>query len=94
MKILFQELWERQDDEVPEALRDRNATWRAELPLLASIRLPRCYFSEEPAVTVQLHGFSDASEAAHSAVIYLRATYADSPTSCRLVMSKTKVTPV
>ena len=43
---------------------------------------------------MQLHGFSDASEAAYSAVVYIRATYAKSPTSCRLVMSKTKVAPV
>ena len=91
MKILFQERQLDWDDEVPEALKEKHATWRAELPLLASIRLPRCYYSEEPALTMQLHGFSDASEAAYSAVVYLRA---DSHTSCRLVMSKTKVAPV
>ena len=97
MKILFQQLWEEQldwDDKVPEHFRQKHVTWRTELPLLASIKLPRCYFSAEPAVTTQLHGFSDASEAAYSAVIYLRATYSNSPTTCRLVMSKTKVAPV
>ena len=97
MKLLFQELWELHldwDDEVPGNLREQHEEWREELPLLATIRLPRCYFSQERALTIQLHGFSDASEAAYSAVIYLRTTYTNSPTTCRLVMSKTKVAPL
>ena len=97
MKILFQELWERQldwDDEVPDALRLRHIRWREELPQLCSIKLPRCYFRSDPAVTVELHGFSDASEAAFSAVIYIRATYACSLTTCRLVVAKTRVAPL
>ena len=49
---------------------------------------------QEQAVTVELHGFSDASEVAYSAVIYLRSTYANSPTTCRQVIAKTKVAPV
>ena len=94
MKLLFQELHLDWDDEVPGNLRAKHEKWREELPLLATIKLPRCYFNEEPVVTVQSHGFSDASEAAYSAVIYLRATYATSPTTSRLVMSKTKVAPL
>ena len=97
MKILFQQLWEEQlgwDDEVPEHFRQKHLAWRNQLPLLAAIKLPRCYYSAEPALTTQLHGFSDASEAAYSAVIYVRATYNNSPTTCKLVMSKTKVAPI
>ena len=94
MKILFQQLWEEQldwDDEAPEHFRQKHVIWRTELPLLATIKLPRCYYTAEPAITTQLQGFSDASEAAYSAVIYVRATYDNSR---RLVMSKTKVAPV
>ena len=97
MKVLFQKLWEEKldwDDKVPDLHKLEHEKWRNELPLLTSIKLPRCYYSKEPTVTIQLHGFSDASEAAYSAVIYLRATYADSPTTCRLIMAKTKVAPV
>ena len=97
MKVLFQELWERQlgwDDEVPDVLREKHTKWREELPLLASIRLPRCYHSEEPALSMTLHGFCDASETAYAAVVYLRTTYDQGPVTCRLVLAKTKVAPV
>ena len=68
--------------------------WRAQLPVLASIQLPRCYFANEATLTVELHGFSDASEAAYTAVVYIRATYSTHPPTSRLVMAKTKVAPV
>ena len=97
MKVLFQSLWELKigwDEEVPEHLKVQHVRWRKELPLLATISLPRCYFSAEPALTVQLHGFCDSSESAYAAVIYLRATYADSPATCQLVVAKSRVAPL
>ena len=97
MKVLFQQLWEEKlgwDDPVPDRFRQKHERWRVELPLLSSVKLPRCYFSTEQAATVELHGLSDASELAYSAVIYLRSTYSNSPTTCRLVIAKTKVAPV
>ena len=62
--------------------------------MLATVSLPRCYFRKDRALTVELHGFSDASQAAYSAVVYVRATYANKPPTCQLVLSKTKVAPV
>ena len=97
MKVLFQQLWEHKlgwDDPVPDAYRQKHAKWRTELPLLASVTLSRCYYTSESAITVELHGFSDASEVAYAAVVYLRATYSTQPTTCRLVVAKTKVAPV
>ena len=94
MKLLFQKLWELKldwDEEVPENVREKHEKWREELPMLATVSLPRCYFAKEKALTVELHGFSDASEAAYSAVVYIRETYANSPPTSRLVLSKTKV---
>ena len=97
MKLLFQSLWEAGlgwDEEVPAELENQHRKWREELPLLSNIHLPRCYFRSEKALTVELHGFCDASEKAYSAVVYLRATYSNQPPSCRLVIAKTKVAPV
>jgi hypothetical protein len=94
MKILYQQLWEEKlgwDDTVPEPYRTKHQEWRTQLP---DIRIPRRYFSEEAILTVELHGFSDASEAAYAAVVYLRATYPVHSPTCRLVMAKTKVAPV
>ena len=59
--------------------------------MLASVRLPRCYHSGEPALSVTLHGFCDASETAYAAVVYVGTTYDQSPVTCRLVLAKTKV---
>ena len=63
-------------------------------PSLSYHQLAQMLLFGEPALSTELHGFSDASEAAYSAVIYIRSTYANSPPTCRLVMSKTKVAPV
>ena len=96
-KRLIQELWRLKlgwDEEVPGTVKLKHEKWREELPLLQTIKLPRCYQSEEAALTVELHGFCDASEVAFAAVVYIRCTYACSPTTCRLVLSKTKVAPL
>ena len=43
---------------------------------------------------MQLHGFSDASERAYGAVIYLRMTESSNDVQTSLVTSKTKVAPI
>ena len=61
--------------------------------MLADVKLKRHYFGGKIPVTVELHGYSDASEDAYAAVIFVRATYASGPPSSELVVSKTKVAP-
>ena len=91
-EILYQKLWEVNlswDEEIPQALQLEHSTWR---PVLASKRLPRCYFKvDEPYVSIQLHGFSDASEKAYAAVVYVCTTYSEHSPIVSLVASKTKV---
>ena len=100
MKILFQDLWKLKDkvgwdDPLERHLAERHQEWREQLPLLKCLTLPRCYFSPGTITnTIQLHGFSDASESACAAAVYLRATYEDGSTSCQLVVAKTRVTPI
>ena len=97
MKILFQSLWQLGldwDEAVPTHLKEQHIQWRDELPLLASIQVPRYYFREEQPLTIQLHGFCDASQRAYAAVIYVRATYASLPPSCQLVVAKSRVAPL
>ena len=98
MKILYQKLWEKNlswDDEIPQSLQSEHRTWREQLPVLASKRLPRCYFRVDiPYLTIQLHGFSDASEKAYSAMVYVRTTYSNQPPAKALVASQTKVAPL
>ena len=68
MKTLFQLLWKKKvdwDTELDEDLTAQHVQWRSELSILKNIVLPRCYFSPAASVSVQLHGFSDASEMAY-----------------------------
>ena len=43
---------------------------------------------------IQLHGFSDASERAYAAVVYVGSTYSDGEVEVRLVASKSRVAPI
>ena len=97
MKLLYRQLWELQvdwDEEVPGILKKRHKQWREELPLLATVKLPRHYFNQQKPLTVELHGFCDASQEAYAATIYVKATYSSRPPTSLLVTSKTRVAPL
>ncbi len=98
MKIMLQSLWETGiswDSEVPIDLRQKWQDWRNQLDSLSNHAIPRYYFTPESGVEgLQLHGFSDASQRAYAAVVYLRATYKNSPTTVSLVLAKSKVAPL
>lgn len=98
MKILLQRIWELKvnwDDSIPDPIRDIWLKWRTELFSLANKSLPRCYYPKEAQiVSFQLHGFSDASEDAYAAVVYLCMVDTQNNVYVSLVMSKTKVAPI
>ena len=98
VKILLQQLWELKvdwDDHVPETIHNSWMQWRSELNLLTTKHIPWCYFSKTTTITsTELHGFSDASEHAYAAVVYLRMTDTGGNTQVTLVTSKTKVAPI
>ena len=97
MKLLMQQLWDPNlgwDAPLSEELRIRHKTWREELGQLAGWELPRCYFEDEPSKDITLHGFSDASEKAYGAVVYIRSTYENHPLSVQLVVAKSRVLPL
>ena len=100
LKILFQEAWKLDldwDSEVPEEL---STAWRnviADLKTLNTIRIPRCYCTNDesnPIVSVDLHGFSDASSTAYGACVYLKFTLEDGEVKTSLVASKSRVAPL
>ena len=98
VKILLQQLWEQKvgwDDPVPQSILDVWLQWRSELHFLTHKHIPRYYVDKKFRITsMQLHGFSDASERAYGAVIYLRMTDSSDDVQTCLVTSKTKVAPI
>ena len=60
---------------------------------LEDLHIPR-WLKLTPQVRVEIRGFSDASQHALAAVVYLRISFSTSPTILSLVCSKTKVTPL
>lgn len=96
-KILLQLLWSQKigwDDPVPDTILQEWLRWRNELHLLSN-HIPRCYYPKEVVITsMQIHGFSDASERAYSGVVYLRIEDSNGNTHTSMVMAKTRVAPI
>ena len=82
------------DEELHGDSRDMFNSFVTNLQHLSNVSVPRCYFdvSSKPK-NIQLHGFSDASQQAFAAVVYLRSIYEDGHVAVKLVASKTKVAP-
>ena len=98
LKVLFQTLckegshW---DDPLQE---EYLRIWKlllSEFRALNNLRIPRCYFStDKTPVSVQLHGFCDASYQAYAAVVYIRSVLSDGSVDTQIVSSKTRVAPI
>ena len=98
VKILLQRLWEEKvpwDDPVPTLIHQAWSQLMNELQLFSDHHIPRCYFPKEvKIVSMQLYGFSDASELAYAGVVYLQMVDANGDIHTSLVMPKTKVAPI
>ena len=84
------------DDKVPEPLRFRGERWRADLTLLFSHKIPRCYKPESfgKLKSVELHHFPDASKDAYGQCSYLRLTDHSDHIHRFLVMAKSCIAPL
>ena len=69
-------------------------SWFQESTNLERICIPRCLKERQfTEVKASLHTFSDASEAAYAAAVYIHHEYEDKSTTTRLVGSKTRLSP-
>ena len=93
-KILLQKLWDLKvswDEKVPCHIQKHWKKWRDQPPILTQHPVDRCYFSSSlKRQALQLHSFSDASQSAYAAVVYLRVVYEDTTIATILVASKTE----
>ncbi|XP_055527359.1 uncharacterized protein LOC129719980 [Wyeomyia smithii] len=101
-KILMQQLWTLQDEEerklewdqpVPSQLEKVWRKFLAQLPILNKVTVQRCIIIPNAAF-VEMHCFSDASERAYGACVYIRSQNAAGDVVTRLLTSKSKVAPL
>ncbi|XP_075163165.1 uncharacterized protein LOC142235792 [Haematobia irritans] len=95
-KILMQQLWLEgigwDDNLGPES----QATWNRlvfDFPHINSISIPR-WIQCCPTDTLEIHGFSDSSQAAYCACVYLRCQTNKSVVFSNLLVAKSKVAPL
>ena len=98
-KQIMQDLWRMKktwDQPLEGELLQRWLQWKNNLPLLANMEVPRCYFSryDHEVATLQLHHFCDASEVGYGTSTYLRITYPDGTVECAFVMGKSRNAPI
>ncbi|XP_076176659.1 uncharacterized protein LOC143151443 [Ptiloglossa arizonensis] len=95
-KILMQDLWKLKtdwDESVPMDIHSRWVAYCQELNLLREVSIAR-QVTSKGYVSLQLHGFCDASVQAYGACIYLRVTEQNGNHSTSLVASKSRVAPL
>ena len=80
------------DDELPETISNQWSVFRKALPSLSQISIPRWVESTENS-SLEFHCFSDASERAYAAAIYVVSVTGQKRVSS-LLLSKTKVAPI
>lgn len=96
-KIILQELWKAKvgwDEPLPSQLQQQWTTFRQQLLQLEQLSIPRWLGNNDASTSIQFHGFSDASQLAMAAVIYVRVPQDNEDHFTRLVCSKTKIAPI
>ena len=99
LKLLMQETWSAGidwDKKVPDPIEQNMKKWFQELQILSHIKVDRCIRENEKHIetNVSVHSYSDASEVAYGAAVYLVVEYQNGDASSKLVEAKTKVAPL
>ncbi|XP_011699845.1 PREDICTED: uncharacterized protein LOC105457093, partial [Wasmannia auropunctata] len=96
-KILMQNLWSWRvgwDDSVPVSIQNSWSMIRSQLSTLELIDINRLMIDTNEVDQIDLHGFSDASEQAYRACIYIRCRNLKGNYHMALVCSKSRVAPL
>jgi hypothetical protein len=96
-KLIMQELWKREigwDEELPEDLKTSWTIILNQLHLLNQIRIPRKVIESYPYKSLEIHGFSNASQVAYGCCVYVRVIDANGKISVKLLCAKSRVAPL
>ncbi|XP_037293857.1 uncharacterized protein LOC115451461 isoform X1 [Manduca sexta] len=97
-KMVMQKLWVDGnkcdwDDEVLDEVKNLWLSFVDTLPYLNQLRIPRWVLIDDY-ISVELHTFTDASERAYGACVYVRSLKQDQTVKTQLLISKNKVAPL
>lgn len=96
-KIFMRRIWTANiewDEEISGELLDDWNKYLHELSSIVDIKIQRWINTRKSIVSLQLHGFCDASGNAYGAAIYIRAVDSNGETHVHLISSKSRVAPV
>ncbi|XP_058839216.1 uncharacterized protein LOC131694744 [Topomyia yanbarensis] len=101
-KIYMQQLWNYRnkdgqrlewDESIPTTVGEKWRRYQLQLPSLNLLRIPRCAVAPK-SVNIEIHCFSDASEKAYGACLFLRSRDTNGRITVQLLTSKSKVAPL
>lgn len=95
-KLIIQDIWKLKlswDETIPLDLHTKWLKFKDQLAFLKNINIPR-HVQLENASLVELHGFSDASEKAYGACVYLRSVNSLGKYKISLLCAKSRVAPL
>ncbi|XP_036343691.1 uncharacterized protein LOC118752950 [Rhagoletis pomonella] len=93
-KMFIQDLWQLKltwDEALPADLNERWTTFRNDLQKLDNMKVSRHVFEGYIPAKIQIHVFSDASEKAYGAAIYIRSELDEGRVQVRLLCAKSRV---
>lgn len=96
-KTIMQDLWRlsvKWDESLPLDITTKWKRYETELKELQSLGIPPIVIAIDQYVNLELHGFSDASEIAYGACIYVHFISQDGEYSTRLLCSKSRIAPL
>ncbi|XP_073823930.1 uncharacterized protein [Musca autumnalis] len=95
-KMLMQDIWSEGigwDEVVPAKILHKWEQFVADYLSLNNIKIPR-WVGFQPSAQVEIHGFSDASEKAYGACVYVRVASDDGSVQTHLLLAKSRVAPL
>ncbi|GFS55166.1 integrase catalytic domain-containing protein [Trichonephila clavipes] len=95
-KIFIEELWKIKLDWSEQLPPDAMEEWMnfyQKLSKINNFKIPRCILLPAT-IRIEIHGFSDASERAYAAVVYIKCFNESGQSQTRLLCSKSRVSPL
>ncbi|XP_066141168.1 uncharacterized protein [Euwallacea fornicatus] len=96
VKLLIQRLWQLKidwDEGIPSQLHAEWVKLKNEIARVGLLQVPRHVLVNKPK-TIEIHGFSDASERAYGCCIYLRSIDENGQIASHLLCAKSRVSPL